>query len=436
MASQLLLLELNEVNFDFVESYAAAGKLPVVGSLIRRHGVSRTTSEHSYERLEPWIQWVTAHTGLSFAEHGVFRLGDIVKHDIPQIWEALESRGFSVGAISPMNAKHRAKQPAFFVPDPWTPTDVTAGSTLQNLYEALAQVVNDNAQARVGASSLRALLLGAAGYARPENYLSYLRFALTSLRQTWRRAIFLDLLLADVFIREVARSKPNFASLFLNAAAHIQHHYMFSAAPYAGERKNPEWYIKPGLDPILEVYQAYDCIVGQIARKFPHSRLMLATGLHQVPHDEATFYWRLRDHGNFLRLLGVTFDRVEPRMSRDFVVVCTDAEQARVAERILNSAQHEDGVPLFEIENRGRDLFVMLSYPMEIRKGDHFQLDGKMRQGLFDHVVFVAIKNGQHDGIGYFIDTGVRSANDEFPLKEIPKRIFDALGVSGAALGS
>lgn len=436
MASQLLLLELNEVNFEFVEAYTVAGKLPVLASLLQRHGLARTTSEQSYERLEPWIQWVTAHTGLSFDEHGVFRLGDIVKHNVPQIWERLEAEGFRVGAISPMNAKHRAKRPAFFVPDPWTPTDVTASSTLRKLYEALVQVVNDNAQAKVGASSLRSLLLGTARFARPQNYQAYLRIAMTSLKQSWRRAIFLDLLLADVFIREVARSRPNFASLFLNAAAHIQHHYMFSAAPYAGNRKNPDWYIRPGLDPILEVYQAYDRIVGQIARKFPHARLMLATGLHQEPHDEATFYWRLRDHGSFLRTLGVAFDRVEPRMSRDFAIFCADESQARDAASILNSVKHDDGAQLFEVENRGRDLFVMLSYPMEIRKGDRFRVGEQLRDGLFDHVVFVAIKNGQHDGIGYFIDTGLRSAADEFPLKEIPRRIFDALGVSEAELNS
>src|SRR5688572_20763032 len=119
MKKQLLFLELNEVNFDFVQKYVARGGLPNFARLIARHGVTLTSSEQRYEQLEPWIQWVTAHTGRTFAEHGVFRLGDIVNRDIPQIWELLEERGFSVGAISPMNAKHRLRNPAFFVPDPW-----------------------------------------------------------------------------------------------------------------------------------------------------------------------------------------------------------------------------------------------------------------------------------------------------------------------------
>ncbi|HKR37855.1 MAG TPA: hypothetical protein VJT10_23640, partial [Steroidobacteraceae bacterium] len=105
MQTRLLLLELNEVNFEFVEAYTRRGELPNFAALFQQHGFTRTTSETSYEQLEPWIQWVTAHTGKSLAEHSVFRLGDIASRDIPQIWELLEERGLKVGAISPMNAK-------------------------------------------------------------------------------------------------------------------------------------------------------------------------------------------------------------------------------------------------------------------------------------------------------------------------------------------
>src|SRR4026207_498000 len=77
MQTRLLLLELNEVNFEFVEAYTRRGELPNFAALFQQHGFTRTTSETSYEQLEPWIQWVTAHTGKSLAEHSVFRLGDI-----------------------------------------------------------------------------------------------------------------------------------------------------------------------------------------------------------------------------------------------------------------------------------------------------------------------------------------------------------------------
>ena len=92
-----LLIELNEINFDFVSQYADIGLLPNLGKLIKRHGVIRTLSEEKYEELEPWIQWVSVHTGKTFAEHRIFRLGDIIHSRVPQIFEQVEQAGLKVG---------------------------------------------------------------------------------------------------------------------------------------------------------------------------------------------------------------------------------------------------------------------------------------------------------------------------------------------------
>src|SRR5262245_37893256 len=126
-AKPLVLLEFNEVNMDFVRRYVAAGHLPALGRAIRLHGLTETTSEEQYEHLEPWIQWVTAHTGLTYAQHQVSRLGDITQSNVAQIWEQLEAAGLSVGAISPINAANRTRNCEFFVPDPWTRTHVSGG---------------------------------------------------------------------------------------------------------------------------------------------------------------------------------------------------------------------------------------------------------------------------------------------------------------------
>lgn len=428
---QLLLLEFNEISFENVSYYCARGRLPHLRELIERNGWSTTTSEQNYEHLEPWIQWVTAHTGLTFAEHGVFRLGDIINHDLPQIWELLEERGLKVGAISPMNAKYRLRDPAFFVPDPWTPTTVAAPPRLRRLYDAIAQAVNDNAQSKLTLRSAYALLSGLLGYARVANYGRYVSLAAQALTRPWKRALTLDLLLADVFVDQVRRTRPHFASLFLNAGAHIQHHYMFSAKCYSGAQRNPAWYAPQGADPVLEAYEIYDAILGAVRGAFPQARLMLATGLHQVPHPEVTYYWRLRDHEAFLRSIGVQFSGVQPRMSRDFLITCASAEQAQRAAQRLQQAVAADGRALFEVDNRGTDLFVMLVYPGDIGAGFRFTIGADEYADLREHVVFVAIKNGEHDGIGYFIDSAaVRgSTSAQFPLTDVPGRIMHALGV-------
>lgn len=437
MPEQLLFLELNEINLESVAFYCKRGLLPNFGDLLTKHGWTTTSSETSHSDIEPWIQWVTAHTGKTLAEHQVFRLGDIVRHDLTQIWEELEECGLRVGAISPMNAKHRLKKPVFFMPDPWTRTALTGGPRLRGLHAAISQAVNDNSQAHVTIGSAAQLTLGLLSFARPANYPTYLRLAASARRAPWRRALLLDLLLADVFISEVARAAPDFASLFVNAGAHIQHHYLYSAACYDGLHRNPEWYLPANADPIFEVYALYDRIVGTLRRSFPRARLMIATGLHQVPHGEVTYYWRLRDHAGFLRRLEIPLVKVEPRMSRDFLIVCGSPGEAAIAERKLRSATSADGTALFEVDNRGTDLFVMLTYPREIGPRFAFHIGADEYTMSSEDVSFVALKNGEHSGIGYFLDTGkhLEPLKDAFELRRLPDQIKAALGLDGAGGG-
>ena len=427
--SSLIFLELNEVNFEYVRRYCDLGRLPTLTKLIARHGIIETTSEQRYEELEPWIQWVSAHTGLSYAEHRLFRLGDIHRHSIPQVWEVLEQAGRKVGAISPMNAANRCAAPSFFLPDPWTKGKVSGPLLLVKLFDAISQAVNDNAEGRLDTSTLFWLIAGFARFSRVRRCYDYARYVVSAARgKSWSKAIFLDRLLADAYLGLMDRDKPDFSSLFLNAAAHIQHHYMFNSRAYYGAMRNPSWYIRDVDDPVLEVYECYDKIIGEILYRHSDKRIMIGTGLHQDPHENATFYWRLQDHAEFLERHSISFTNVQPRMSRDFLVGFDDPEAAWKAERTLNSFSAQDGSPLFEVENRGDELFVMLVWPHDIGPGFVYRFDGGERRGLRDDVAFVAIKNGQHNGIGYLIDTGRNAGqNEKIPLTRVPNLICEAL---------
>ena len=105
----MILLALNELNIEYIEKYISKGHLPGFKKILK-NGYIKTRSEKEHKLLEPWIQWTTVHTGKNFNEHKVFRLGDIVnRKDLTQIFEELEKKGFSVGAISPFNADNRLK---------------------------------------------------------------------------------------------------------------------------------------------------------------------------------------------------------------------------------------------------------------------------------------------------------------------------------------
>jgi len=433
--TKIFLLELNEINFDFVKRYGDKGELPNLTSLIEKHGLIETDSEQRYDELEPWIQWVTAHSGKSFAEHGVFRLGDIVQTELVQIWEFLEAHGLKVGAMSPMNAANRTEDAAFFVSDPWTNTKNSGNFLIMRLADAISQAVNDNAQARISAQSAFWLGMSLVRYSRAKNFPAYGRIVSKIMgRKSWAKALLLEELLVDVTLTETRRTGVDFVSLFLNAGAHIQHHYMFNATVYNGIERNPEWLVRSSDDPILDVYTQYDRAVGRIRATLPQFRLIIATGLHQDPYPTTLYYWRLKDHDSFLRRIGVDFIAVEPRMSRDFLIQCNSVAQAVAAQEVLEKVVASDGIRLFEVDRRNDSLFVMLTYPRDIADNLLFSITGKTLGKLKPHTVFVAIKNGEHNGVGYLIDTdGIaekeNDANKRFELKRLPARIAAGFGL-------
>lgn len=182
-----VLLELNELNMEAVKAYNRKGLLPEFARLIADHGISETFSEIEHENIEPWIQWVTAHTGLDLKDHGVFRLGDIRGRGLPQIWERLEEQGVTVGAVSPMNAENRCKAPAFFIPDPWVQGRVSGPWAARLLYSAIVQAVNDNAQSKLTLASALKLAIGVIAYSRAGSIADYLRLVTAMLRKNTDR---------------------------------------------------------------------------------------------------------------------------------------------------------------------------------------------------------------------------------------------------------
>ena len=88
-----ILLSLNEVNFSFIEYYIRKGYLKNFKNLLIQNKLVKTQSEKEFKNQEPWIQWVSLHTGKNLSEHQIFRLGDIEKLNYPQVFRKLKIKG-------------------------------------------------------------------------------------------------------------------------------------------------------------------------------------------------------------------------------------------------------------------------------------------------------------------------------------------------------
>ncbi|MDB9862707.1 hypothetical protein OAC78_04960 [Litorivicinus sp.] len=410
---------------DIVKEYISLGyALPNFSKLLSG-GMVRTSAETEVELLEPWIQWASVHTGKSFDEHKIFRLGDITQNKQRQVFEEIESRGYKVGCLSPMNSRNELENPAFFIPDPWTLTHSDNSFASRLLASAMKQLVNDNAQAKLTFGSVWKLCLALLLIVPIRDLLTLSRTLKSSVTQPWRKAIFFDTLLHVVFENLVKRTQPDFAVLFLNAGAHIQHHYMHSSKVLSNLTgcRNPEWYVPKGFDPLAELLMAYDGIVGQLTNRVDYE-YVIATGLTQKIYSEPEFYYRLKDHAEFLNLLDITYSSVTPRMSRDFLVSFIDnQDRNRAAKQLLQVTI--DGIAIFQnIEIRDFQIFATLEHPKEILPTAEVLTGSGCRYFALNHLVIVAIKNGGHDSEGFLFKSDSLPNYGYLSDKDHVKNIF------------
>ena len=415
----LILLEFNEISMTILERYFQKGYLKNFEKLLKSYPLIETFSENDYENLEPWIQWVTVHTGKDFDDHKIFRLGD-AQNQKENIWNEINKIGKKSMMISPMNALDPNLEDSIFIPDPWTKSSVKGGFFLKILHKSVSSIVNNNSNNRYKLVDLILFLISFVRFARVKNYFTYFKLIFNSRSKKWAKAILLDVLLSDVFIRQFSPKKFNFGSIFLNGAAHIQHHYFFSSKVYQGNQTNPEWYCSEKFDPLLEVYEAYDKVLGEIFKKFNNCRIILLTALSQSPTKFPTYYWRLKNHDNFLKSLSINFKEVLPRMSRDFLINFSNSDDLEEAKnKLLNLRLNNK--KLFEIDDRGNSLFVTLSFSDLIDKNCKLVgADISSNIKMHNSVSLVALKNGEHQSKGYLLDSFIKSSEKkEIPLKEV-----------------
>jgi len=402
--TKLIFLQLNEINFDVVRHYRKRYRLPGFDVLMEQFEPFETFAEEKYEQLEPWIQWVSVYTGKTFAEHKVFRLGDVATVKPEQIFSILERQGLSVGAVSPMNAWNDLQNPAYFIPDPWTNTPSDSSGFSRRLTDMLRQTVNDNASGKISLKSLLILLECLVRTLSWRQTLKVIKLAAFSVRRPWMKALILDQMVHMIHLHLMRNRRADISFLFLNAGAHIQHHYFFNSEFIDSGLKNPRWYCDNHQDPIFDMIKMYDSVIQDyLALAKQGTGLLVATGLSQVPYDRVKFYYRLNSHESFLRRLGLSFTQVIPRMTRDFEVAFESRQLAEAALKILQSARMiKNELPIFgEIEDRGLKLFVTLTYPLEINSGDLGVVESGKAFDMSAATSFVAIKNGMHSGKGF-----------------------------------
>ncbi|HXC08786.1 MAG TPA: hypothetical protein VNV61_07645 [Steroidobacteraceae bacterium] len=365
---RLILLEFNELCPHLVDRFIDEGALP---NFKRLRDASETFITHTNEEvLEPWIQWVTVHTGVPLSEHGIKDLDEAEKVTHNTFWDGLAEE--NVLLMSPMNVKFRRRNQWLFMPDPWAASQVPSAE-LEPFYNFVRAAVNSHARTdrldlKVAARAMRFLLAHGLTLNTLAAAFSQLFVEKLGRRDAkWRRATILDRLLWDVFAHFWRGPRqPRVGIFFSNATAHYQHKYwshhdpsIFSLKPNADEIGTYGNVIRFG-------YQAHDRLIGKaMALAGSDTAIALCTALSQQPMLDYEVrggkqMFLVRDFAALQAALGVRATaRAEALMAEEsWLHFATEAEGAD-GYRKISSAKTGDGRALFKLRGFDGKSFII-----------------------------------------------------------------------------
>jgi hypothetical protein len=449
--SPMIMLEFNELSPALMDTFIDQGYLPHFKRLRDASQVFTTVAEEVAPNLDPWIQWVTVHSGLSFDEHGVFHLGDGHKLAVRSLWDLIAAEGKTVWVCGSMNIKYDLPLRGAVVPDPWTVGMSPFPAELEPYYLFVQRNVQEYTNDRVPLSKgdyLRFMKFMVAHGLSARTVRSILG-QLWSERRTgkgkWKRATILDKLQRDVFLSYFKRLRPAFSTFFLNSTAHFQHAHWrnmdpepFKIKPTDADQAEYQHAVRYG-------YEEMDRIVGDIVAAAPENAvIVMATALSQQPcliYEDIggkTFY-RARTFEPLLEFAGITgCQKVEPVMSEEFHLrFGNEVDAAKAAEHL--SALRIEGRQAMQVEQRGTNVFsgciiyTQLEHDALLECGPNGKSIPFFR--LFYQVE--SLKSGMHhpDGILWMRIPGSRPnvSREKVSLRDLPPTILSLFGIDKPA---
>ncbi len=443
---RLLMLEFNELCPSLIEKFMAEGALPNFKRLRDRSETFVTFTNEA--ELEPWIQWVTVHTGVPLSIHGIHDLDEAEKLECDTFWDSLHDE--NVLLMSPMNVKFRRNDDSVFMPDPWAASQMPS-EEIEPFFKFIRSAVTGHARtdgfnARDAAGA--ALFLVKHGLS-----LDSMRGAVSQLLQErfgaqdvkWRRATILDRLLWDVFAHYWrGRAKPRVGIMFSNATAHYQHKYWAHHDPSPFVLKPDARDIEAYGNAIRFGYQAHDRLIGKaLSLAGDDTAVVLCTALSQQPMldyeargGKAMFI--PKDYTVLMKLLGVPAGfRVEGLMAEESWLHFGSEQDAADALAAVNAARTSEGRPLLKTRGFEARSFIIGCAVLAGEVGSLTQFVNARGERHSFHEQFLrmnTVTTAKHhpDGILWVADPQRQPsvANTRLPLTQVRGKLEQAFAMA------
>lgn len=294
---KIVLLELNEVPFRIFDYYchshprsAFATKLPHCRQL---------ETYASDSSLSPWITWPSVHRGVVDDRHSIQHFGQdlsTIDREFPPVWQILAENGISTGVFGSLHTyplPTDLENYSFYVPDIFAAGNECFPATIeayQKFNLAMCRDSGRNVGRKIPWRAVLDLLLG-----MPDLGLKIATFADAGrqVASEWvkptlrvRRRTYQTLFAFDVFMNQLQKTRPAFATFFTNHVASSMHRYWAALFPedYTSLGYDNEW-INTYRSEIEFTMSKFDALFARLVSfidNHPEYTLWVATSMGQA----------------------------------------------------------------------------------------------------------------------------------------------------------
>jgi hypothetical protein len=411
---KMTLLAINEFNADFFHNACENFDLPNIKRMLAQHH-SNTWTDEEIERggLDPWVQWVSIHTGVSFNQHGILHLGDISNLSYDQLWEKLSEKNISSGVWGAMNASRgKANHCLFFLPDPWTFSERAYPEDLNKLLDFPRYYARNYLDKNIVQTVKHLISLMAFIFTKPVlmlKLLTVLPITINSLLKFGLKSYVLfslfDLVSTYTFLHYKKKYNPEFSLLFLNSVAHAQHNIWCKD----GTLDDKNRFTLKIIDKILGLLEERSDVGEEII-------VMNALTQRNLVGIKTDVLYRQINPSKFLDGLGIRYKSVEQLMTNDGHIIFNNAVDCLRAKELLTGATIDQEV-IFDVDHSlctPLKLFYQLEYWQELPSSSTFKIDNK-DYAFFEFFEKVVVRTGEHLQRGDVYSTDLR----------LPERLYN-----------
>ena len=343
----LAIFEINECDFKYFLKGATKYQFPLIKNYFKKKNKITTFTIDKEEglNLDPWVQWVTVHTGIRSSRHKIYRLGQKLNNRTKQIWDIVSLKGFSTTLWGLFNSNLRKKKNIdLFFPDPWSftqkvyPQEFNDYLYLPKYYATNYPNIKLSKIIYFSYKFLKKVIFSKSFFYILKNFFSFIKiFSLAGLK-SFNLYFFLDLISLEILCKNIEKKKSDFLIVALNSFAHYQHNFWdddrFEFIYF--------WYLNEMIKKInyLEGY---------------YNSTIFYNGFEQKKIKKK-YFLRAKNPKRFLKILGLNFKRIEPNMTTGAQVFFDNDKDKSKCINFLKSIYLLD-VPLFDVQKFKKNIF-------------------------------------------------------------------------------